>query len=361
MKNLRREVEVRDAGSGAGTKDPQTRQRFHPQQPSSSSSSRRNGYPPGTSVQRGHTSETGSTSRPGLGPESPPRPGPGPESWDMCTESARSVEIAWLMSAGARFDAEAELVEKFLGRHGLERYAVLLTNDPVGSSLDALGQADDALLASLGLPKSPRTRLLTAIAEDASNILGNYGMSKNVQTPTTAVGPPDSTRPAGCGDRPAVCSQMSSAQRWGCLKRVPPGWHDKNRQERPHTAHSIDCPTTLCSTASGDVDDVSNVMDISNLPPAVSSDVLRAPLGRETPCTPSNLDSNAEKVCCYECFKQVYAEFAVLVDDSTHSIVRSFCNIHCANRFREALRARIQREHELSELRKSLNGGVQTD
>lgn len=352
MKNLRREVEVRDAGSGGGTKDSQTRPRFQPQQPSSSSSSRRSGYPPSISVQRGHTSERGST----------PQPGPGAESPEMCIESARSVEIAWLMSAGARLDAEAELVEKFLGRHGLERYAVLLTNDPVGSSLDALRQADDALLASLGLAKSPRTRLLTAIAEDARNTPVNYDMLKNIQTPTIAVSPPESTGPARCGDQPTACSQMNSAQRWGCLKRVPPGWHDKNGQARPHTAHSIDCPTTLCNAASGNMDDVSEVMDMSsNMSPAVSNVLLRTPLKQQTLGTASNLDSNAEKVCCYECFKQVYAEFVVPVDDPTHSVTRTFCNAHCANRFREALRARIEREHKLGELRISLNGGVQTE
>lgn len=84
--------------------------------------------------------------------------------------------------------------------------------------------------------------------------------------------------------------------------------------------------------------------------------------------------SGGEKVCCYECFRKVFLQHAVEVEEplpsptaraneaqarrrpAVHFAARRFCGEDCAERFRRALAARGQRARELVELRNSVLG-----
>eukprot|EP00927_Polykrikos_kofoidii_P025771 TRINITY_DN23095_c0_g1_i1.p1 TRINITY_DN23095_c0_g1~~TRINITY_DN23095_c0_g1_i1.p1 ORF type:complete len:584 (+),score=107.27 TRINITY_DN23095_c0_g1_i1:138-1889(+) len=64
--------------------------------------------------------------------------------------------------------------------------------------------------------------------------------------------------------------------------------------------------------------------------------------------------SAGDKVCCYECFKQLRRQAAVTAEDASVGTTRSFCGEACAARFRESAQARGARGRELLELRNSL-------
>eukprot|EP00438_Fugacium_kawagutii_P016945 Skav230408 [mRNA] locus=scaffold4006:49586:55817:+ [translate_table: standard] len=82
--------------------------------------------------------------------------------------SAPSAEMAWLLRVSEKFDEEAAQVHAFLAEHSLEQYASLLDSGPgaLGSSMEALQAATSELLEQVGLPLSPRQRLLRALEEE---------------------------------------------------------------------------------------------------------------------------------------------------------------------------------------------------
>jgi len=63
--------------------------------------------------------------------------------------------------------------------------------------------------------------------------------------------------------------------------------------------------------------------------------------------SPSGRDRDREKACCYECFKQVFAEFAIEREDQTLHVVKKFCSEGCVERFEQG----CKRKQEIREQR----------
>merc|ERR1712039_791420 len=71
------------------------------------------------------------------------------------------------------------------------------------------------------------------------------------------------------------------------------------------------------------------------------------------PGTGSRPGTASNRISCYQCYRQVYADKAHVVEEAATHVARQFCGNTCAERYKEALAARESRERELSELRRA--------
>mmetsp|Transcript_106950 Transcript_106950/g.190137 ORF Transcript_106950/g.190137 Transcript_106950/m.190137 type:complete len:434 (-) Transcript_106950:79-1380(-) len=271
-----------------------------------------------------------------------PSPRPGAEAEAEAGDRAPSAEMAWLLRARDRMEEEAGKVEALLARHGLEKYASLLIDGPA-ASLEELRSASEELLEEAGLPASPRRRLLKALKDE----------DETTEGPT------------------AAAARIENIQ-WGCLGRVPSGWHHTGASEsRPPTGPTRAAPATFADACTGDDAGVAEAVEdpgyeisassaaaaaamaqlaqasptpaevgededfqaavdewraqresqaeIWPTPPAAPMPLSRPPSGarpvvRSRPATAQTRpgsSSGVEKACCYQCFRQVYASSAL--------------------------------------------------
>lgn len=303
------------------------------------------------------------------------QPGPGTE---LGGERAPSAEIAWLWRMNSRMEEDAEQVAAFLTRNGLDRYVALLSEDPqgLGDSLDALLEADDESLAKLGLPASPRGRLLAALeAERAERARG--------AAPRVSADSPPATASQKTQLKPAA-----PERKWGSLGHVPSGWH-RTAPSAKGKARVVETVTTGCGgddalpeealhdivTAAPQVIEAPLVIEPQALTPKAPSAGSR-PSSRlssrpgSRPGSALKLDSSSrpgtgsareDKVCCYECFKQIVPKFALNVEDPSQGDSKQFCSEACIERFNKALAARSERGRQLRELRASVLDGDRED
>merc|ERR1711971_358151 len=67
---------------------------------------------------------------------------------------------------------------------------------------------------------------------------------------------------------------------------------------------------------------------------------------------PGSSHGSAERVSCYQCYKQVLPKFAFCIEDTSGNAAnRQFCSEACSDAFQRVLQARLAREQQLSELR----------
>lgn len=147
--------------------------------------------------------------------------GPGDEALGITPSGAApSAEMAWLLRCSERMDKEAAEVSAFLARHDLDRYASLLVADvnAPGNSLDALRQADDTSLASVGIPESPRRRLRAALQSEFDEEVEKAMASR---APASS-----SSRPASSASTQGRVSPdfAPDGSEWKKLGRLPKGW-----------------------------------------------------------------------------------------------------------------------------------------
>uniref|UniRef100_A0A7S4VKA7 SAM domain-containing protein n=1 Tax=Alexandrium monilatum TaxID=311494 RepID=A0A7S4VKA7_9DINO len=297
---------------------------------------------------------------------------PGPDQGG--TDRPPSIEMAWLLRASSRMEADSEEVEAFLVRHGLDRYTALLVNneDGIGSSLEALRLADDAALAKAGLPQDARGCLLRAIqatAEGPEPPVSHRSSSSTLRIATDL----DEVSSVRSTPQPSA----TSTSQWKCLGRAPPGWRRTEIGEdgRHRPASSGVRRVTLVDTACGDgdatVEEDEEAEDREAVPasgrPGVpllagTPGAMPTPLALGSrPSTAGSRPSTAGggaaadrrgKACCYQCFRQAYLPCtAEEVRESAASAVRHFCSEDCAKRFRQVLAERDERQRELGELR----------
>lgn len=342
---------------------------------------------------------------------------------DRVSGAPSNVELAWLFRESQRQEEEAQEVTKFLTDLGLDRYAGLILDAPNGHgfSLEALRTAGSQALEELGLPPSPRARLARAL-EDLSLERRPGSSAAASLAVASAEAPRGATRTTvdgGTSPRPASSASSSAAppgggsaaqaapngQRWGLLKSIPPGW---SVAARPSTGVAPN--PKMVDSGCGDGEPLPPEV-IADAPPpvqrpsvqrmdpvaagAAAAAALSAPGRRSAPSTPllassgsggggqatgSNSrpgtamstassasrpgTSGGEKVCCYECFRQVHVQHVVKVeeealtspDTAAANSTRQFCGDACADRFRKALAARGERAKQLVELRSAVLG-----
>jgi len=331
---------------------------------------------------------------------------------------APSAEMAWLLRACSRMEGEAEEVEEFLVQHDLGRYLPLLADDPsgLGSSLEALRLADEEALEGLGIPPSPRRRLLAALEAHGA-----------VEAAVVA------SRGTAVGSRPSTSEARSIAEggnvvKWGRLGKMPTGWSRTDlgssgaessaaaEGSRPNApAMRVDCscgedeplppeeevflsagqpeqaqaqaeiwtsPTETegptvpaeieCQTGGPAARTVTPVeaaevamLSVPSRPgsrPGTGSSRRNAPSrpgtglasrpgtggARSTAGSRPGTGRGQEKVICFDCFKQVYPQYAV------RAATRLFCSEECAEKCRQALAAQSAREKELVQLRSAV-------
>lgn len=269
----------------------------------------------------------------------------------LSAPTAPSAEMAWLLRVSERFDEEAAQVHAFLAEHSLEQYAALLESGPgaPGSSMEALQAASAELLEQVGLPPSPRRRLLNAL---------------EVQSDLNS-----EAQPQGDDD---------FAPHWGRLGRMPLGWHRcEGRNARVVTRSE---PVSHADAAVGDdsptraVEVMDEVMIPSTSSKAIgnseelhhSSQPAEQVHHAATSSRPGS-SSGAEKGCCYQCYRKVYLSVAFHLSPEVGSRPgtpfdgdsRVFCSTTCIDGFREALAVRNQRAAELCKLREALSGNVE--
>lgn len=358
---------------------------------------------------------------------------PGPIPGEILSGSP-SVEMAWLMQVSSQMDTEQEEVQAFLARHGLDRYATLLSEDPggIGSSMENLRLADDAGLADVGLMPSPRRHLLEALRQSQEDdVLELQRDAASSASPIIPAGSRASTPGAAfltaARDRssPSMLPEVSpqgrsvSSTSSARLGRLPPGWERRPTGTTPvhNKVRYLTAPVTKVDASCGDDDgdgsggesvsaegflaprapdilsldaassgqrvsvapredasagaDGENCLDADLLdatanvsesePPrrSVSSMVSgtrpssSSSVGAQSfSSRPASRAGNLESVCCYQCYKQVYPQFAVEVGETA---LRRFCGSTCADQFRKALSARqVERDRRLGELRNSV-------
>lgn len=303
-------------------------------------------------------------------------------------DRAQSVEIAWLWSASSRMQDDAEKVAAFLTKHGLDRYGSLLAEDPsgLGSSLEALAEADNATLERIGMPASPRQHLLDALRQATPSTRAESGDSRP-HSVASALGDASRLEP----------SEPSSEAHWGRLGRVPSGWRrvatnlGRVSTTVVHTADASTCCESSVQDLEEDVDSHSFVPSVASAvtqlprPPSSSSsssarphragcltsqaefssrpDLARPSSGVSRPVSaasrPGSSCGTSDRVSCYQCYKQVFSKFAIVLEDvSCSNCPRQFCSEACVVNFKEALLHQQEREQRLSDLRASvLRGG----
>jgi len=276
-----------------------------------------------------------------------PRPGP-----DVKTEGVPSVEMAWLWRMTGRMEEEAGQVAAFLARHGLDRYLAVLSDlDGLGNSMEALRHADAAALEGAGIPASPRDRLLAALRAEAATEVASLPVGTCSASPAPVAVVASAGLPKALPDR-----------RWGCLGRAPPGWH-KRAAETPMLQPRV----PQCREAAAGPDEGQSEEPVVAAPLAVSPPATPGPFQalaeRAADCSVGSRPSSsggaaADKVCCYQCFKQVRSQSAMLAEseEGGPATSRSFCSESCRSSFRKALAERTERGRLLSELRESVLG-----
>jgi len=342
-----------------------------------------------------------------------PSPRPGSEAEAEAGDRAPSAEMAWLLRARDRMEEEAGQVEALLARHGLEKYASLLTTGPA-ASLEELRSASEEILAEAGLPASPRRRLLKALKDEDDAVTEGQA---------------------------AAASQIENT-RWGCLGRVPSGWHRTGApQSRPSTGLTRAAPATFADACTGDEDGAAEVEEDPGYEISASSAAAAAAMAQlaqastevggadgddfqaavhqwraerfsegeaqiwpTPPAAPMPLDrpasgarpvvrsrpgtaqsrpgssAGAEKACCYQCFRQVYASSAIRLPPEEEAEAsrpatpatpaaavalaaaasqkqRIFCGDACMEKYRQVLAVRKERETELFRLRSAMLEG----
>jgi len=265
----------------------------------------------------------------------------------LSAPTAPSAEMAWLLRVSERFDEEAAQVHAFLAEHSLEQYAALLESGPgaPGSSMEALQAASAELLEQVGLPPSPRRRLLNAL-----EVQGDLNSEQQTQ-----------------GDH-------DFAPHWGRLGRMPWGWHRcEGRNARVVTRSA---PVSHADAAVGDDSPrraVEEVMDEVMIPSTSSKAIGNSEelhhsfqpaeqVHHAATSSRPGSSSGAEKGCCYQCYRKVYLSVAFHLPMEVSSRPgtpfdgdsRVFCSTSCMDGFREALAVRNQRAAELCKLREAL-------
>eukprot|EP00435_Cladocopium_sp_Y103_P018685 s1571_g4.t1 len=254
--------------------------------------------------------------------------------------SAPSAEMAWLLRVSERLDQEAAQVHSFLAEHSLEQYAFLLESGPgaPGSSMEALRAVSPELLEQVGLPPSPRRRLLHALEGDLTS-----------------------------GELPAEGHIF--APHWGRLGRMPAGWH-RCAESHSNRVVTRSEPISHADAAVGD-DSLEVEATVDQVAPA--SNVGHEPFHHSRPAEQVHASTSsrpgsgkADKGCCYQCYRKVYLSVALhLSPDEVDSRpgtpldgdCRVFCSNNCIDGFREALAVRNHRAAELNKLREALHSG----
>jgi len=204
MGQLRREVDCSD-----GTKVQQ--RRFQPPKRADNPSKPAPRVPRASIAESGKEGRSSSKRSSSTGDGREPQPGPAPGE---VLSGSPSVEMAWLMQVSSQMDTEQEEVQVFLARHGLDRYASLLVEDPagIGSSMEEMRQADDARLAEAGLLASPRRHLLAALAQLQENELAEVQRSSASSSSAVAyAAPPDGSATPGSAFFTDVDAERASA------------------------------------------------------------------------------------------------------------------------------------------------------
>jgi len=289
----------------------------------------------------------------------------------------QSVEITWLMRTCQRMDNEASEVVDFLARHGLDRYSNSLVNaaSGIGASLTSLMDADEASLSEIGMTNAEQERLHAALQQELGEVLldseSRPSSRSQLQSPTFAA------HPDGHAARP-------EARAWGKLGAPPPGWTrvanskptaektrkvvlvdssvggDDSVEEGLSDPHTHDRPMLSAVQEKHIIEDMRNadgtnmklsmgvLHEVDNTP-ATTRPPSASSLGTvHTPSTGSRRTGDA-KACCYQCFRQVHLQHAVVIDVETAdgASQRHFCSEACASSFSQASAARNQRVQEL--------------
>lgn len=156
-----------------------------------------------------------------------------------------SAEICWLVPQSERLDKDFAEVHGVLARSGLDRFAALLQENGF-DSMDILHGADDDVLAEIGMPASPRARLINLLraesgreareeGDNAAAISGDQRRECEVTTRDDTASSrsdvneqesPSATITVGnfgLGER-FLSSGAVGQHIWHTLGRAPPGW-----------------------------------------------------------------------------------------------------------------------------------------
>ncbi|CAJ1403229.1 unnamed protein product [Effrenium voratum] len=258
-------------------------------------------------------------------------------------EEKPNAEMAWLLRASERFEAEAAEVRSFLVEHGLEQYAPLLEDCGVsGSSMEALRSATPEFLEQAGLPDSPRRRLQLALQGDSDS--EERPMSEEGEGPRSA--------------------------QWGRLGRLPAGWH-RCGGERPRVA-TRSVPVSHSDAAVGDDSPVA-ASPVKKMAEVAAGAEAPAPASvskigsQASPAGASSRPGSAAgkaKGCCYQCYRQLYLSSALRMEEGSRPSSASaqvFCSDACMDNFRQALVAQSRRASELWKLREAVGQGAEPD
>jgi len=281
---------------------------------------------------------------------------------EQCTARPQSVEITWLMRTCQRMDDEASEVADFLSRHGFDRHAKALVNasSGIGASLSSLMDADEASLAEVGFTDAEQQMLRTALQQ-------KFGHESRPSTRQSI----NFVEDAG-----AAGPKVSA---WAKLGAPPPGWarvaENKPAREKAKKVVLVDSCVGGEDSVEGDFsgpepDDSqcyahrvqetqgdgktylklsASALHEGETTPATTRPPTASSLG--TVHTPSmgTRRTGDPKACCYQCFRQVHLQHAVVVDVDTAdgAAKRHFCSEACAGSFTQATAARTQRVQEL--------------
>jgi len=395
MANLRREVEGKSAEDGGrATPGSKEQRRFQPPR------------------RRQVASSTPSKcSTPSKGPPVPPAvprsgtPQSAQPSEEVYTNRPQSVEIAWLMRTSQRMDEEASEVVDFLSRNGLRECSSKLVNAPsgVGSSMASLHEADEELLAEAGMTSSEQQLLQAALQNECQS-----------HTAAEDAGRCESRSAASDTEGRATPSQAGKQQALQKLRAPPPGWscvatppQKQSQSEKIRKVILVDSGVggedpipeedeepcghgeVMSAALSEGVGSATPEMvhALPPLRPEVGDGLLmKQPavfLGADSVATPATTrpptassqatvqttstgarrPAGDNKVCCYECFRQVHAQHAVSLDNDGGAVTsqRHFCSEACASRFQKACAQRSQRAQELSQLRAQVLAGQEQE
>jgi len=183
----------------------------------------------------------------------------------------------------------------------------------------------------------------------------------------------------------------SSEAQWGRLGHIPSGWRrvaasvGRLSTTVVHTADASTCcdssshdreedvvpfvepmatqsprPPSSSSSSSARPHRAGSLISQAVLP--TSSEVVRPSSGVSRPVSatsrPGSSCGPSDRVSCYQCYKQVFSKFAVIVEDSLcKNCPRQFCSEACVDCFKKSLLQQQARERRLSDLRYSVLGG----
>lgn len=241
--------------------------------------------------------------------------------------------MAWLIQTSNRMEEDSLKVQAFLATHDLERFQALLADAPgnPSSSLEALRRCSEAELEAAGLPQSPRLRLLQALRASEP---------QHEKASPAAASPPAAARPVA---------------QWTCLGKAPPGWRSMHEIQQPRKESVVLVDAAIGGTSDAEeaeedeeFEEFARPQEPLLRPVSQPVETFRqtrsaTPLGSVRPSSASG-----DKVCCYECFRQVHRNGAVAL--SKHY----FCSDACSESFAKACEEREKRERHLGELRNAV-------